>query len=168
MTTDRRSFLQSSALGLGGLAFLTKLPAAEVGNTPVRLDPEVEPIVRLIEETPRNQLLEEVANRIRKGLAYRDVLAGLLLAGVRNVPPRPTVGFKFHAVLVVNSAHLASQASPDAERWLPIFWALDNFKQSQATTIKESGWRMGPVDEPHVPAAHEAKAAFAEAMDTWD
>jgi hypothetical protein len=168
MTPDRRSFLQSSALGLGGLAFLTKLPAAEVGNTPVRLDPEVEPIVRLIEETPRNRLLEEVAERIRKGLSYRDVLAGLLLAGVRNVPPRPTVGFKFHAVLVVNSAHLASQASPDGERWLPLFWALDNFKQSQATTIKESGWRMGPVDEPHVPTAHEAKAAFAEAMETWD
>jgi hypothetical protein len=34
------------------------------------------------------------------------VLAALLLAGVRNIQPRP-VGFKFHAVLVVNSAHLA-------------------------------------------------------------
>src|SRR5205823_14575278 len=37
-----------------------------------------------------------------------------------------------------------------------------------AQTIKESGWRMGPVDEPHVPAAHEARTAFAEAMETWD
>lgn len=168
MTPDRRSFLHSSALGLGGLAFLSKLPAADVGNTPVRLDADVEPLVRVIEETSRDRLLEEVASRIRKGLPYRDVLAGLLLAGVRNVPPRPTVGFKFHAVLVVNSAHLASQASPDAERWLPLFWALDNFKSSQAQTIKESGWRMGPVDEPHVPAAHEARAAFTEAMETWD
>ena len=36
------------------------------------------------------------------------MLAALLLAGVRNIQPRPNVGFKFHAVLVVNSAHLAS------------------------------------------------------------
>ena len=46
--------------------------------------------------------------RIHKGTSYREVLAALLLAGVRNVQPRPSVGFKFHAVLVVNSAHLAS------------------------------------------------------------
>ena len=64
--------------------------------------------------------------------------APVLLAGVRNVQPRP-VGFKFHAVLVVNSAHLASQASPDTDRWLPIFWALDYFKDAQARTARESG-----------------------------
>ena len=56
----------------------------------------------------KSKLLEEIGSRIKKGLAYREVLAGLLLAGVRNVQPRPSVGFKFHAVLVVNSAHLAS------------------------------------------------------------
>jgi hypothetical protein len=62
--------------------------------------------VRLFEDTPRERVLEEVASRVRKGLPYRDVLAALQLAGVRNIQPRP-VGFKFHAVLVVNSAHLA-------------------------------------------------------------
>ena len=65
------------------------------------------------------------------------MLAALLLAGVRNVQPRPSVGFKFHAVLVVNSAHLASLASPDEHRWLPIFWALDHFKSSQARDVRE-------------------------------
>ena len=48
----------------------------------------------------------------------------------------PSVGHKFHAVLVVNSAHLASLASPDSDRWLPIFWALDYFKDSQARDVK--------------------------------
>ena len=94
----------------------------------VRLDSGIEPLVRLLEETPRDKLLEEVGARVKKGLAYRDVLAALLLAGVRNVQPRPNVGFKFHAVLVVNSAHQAAMAGPDNERWLPLFWALDNFK----------------------------------------
>ena len=120
---------------------------------------------RLLEETPRETLLEEVAPRIKKGLRYREVLAGLLLAGVRNVQPRPQVGFKFHAVLVINSAHLASLASPDSDRWLPIFWALDRFKAAQVETHKANGWRMGEVDEAAVPAPSKARQAFIDAME---
>jgi len=174
----RRRVLKASAatgalLGLDGLGFLSRLPvvsAAEAALKPslVKLDGSIEPLVTLLEETPREKLLEEVASRIQKGATYRDVLAALLLAGVRNVQPRPRVGFKFHAVLVVNSAHLASLASPDTDRWLPIFWALDYFKSSQAATQRESGWRMSSVDEKRVPAAAEARAAFTRAMDGWD
>src|SRR5436190_12176611 len=170
---DRRAFLQTSA-ALGGLAFLADLPpvsAAEAKADPnlVALHPDIEPLVRLIEDTPREKLLEEVGSRIKKGaLAYREVLAGLLLAGVRNVQPRPAVGFKFHAVLVVNSAHMAALAAPDRERWLPLFWALDNFKNSQAQNLKESGWRMKPVDDSRVPTPAKAREAFTTAMDNWD
>src|SRR5688572_32759980 len=175
----RRRVLKASAatgalLGLDGLGFLSRLPivsAAEAALKPslVKLDASIEPLVTLLEETPREKLLEEVASRIAKGTTYREVLAALLLAGVRNVQPRPRVGFKFHAVLVVNSAHLASQASPDTDRWLPIFWALDYFKSSQAATQRESGWRMSAVDEKRVPAtAEEAAAALTKAMDAWD
>ena len=67
--------------------------------------------------------------------------------------PRPAVGFKFHAVLVVNAAHLASLSSPDSDRWLPIFWALDYFKSSQASDVEEGDWTMAPVDESAVPRA---------------
>ena len=176
--STRRDFVKRTAvgslLGLGGLEFLSGLPtvtAAETKLDPkiVKLHSEVEPLVRLLEETPREKLLEEVASRIRKGTTYREVLATLFLAGVRNVEPRPNVGFKFHAVMVVNSAHLASLASPDAERWLPIFWALDFFKDSQAKNMSESkGWRMSPVDESAVPPARKAKQAVVAALDQWD
>jgi hypothetical protein len=71
-------------------------------------------------------------------------------------------------VLVVNSAHLASLASPDSERWLPIFWAIDQFKSSQAADVREGNWTMGPVDEVAVPAADRAMKAFTHAMDRWD
>jgi hypothetical protein len=175
---SRRDFLRSAAaggaiLGLGDLSFLSRfrpVTAAEARLDPkvVRLAPEIEPAVRLLEETPRERLLEEVASRIQRGMSYREILAALLLAGVRNIQPRPQVGFKFHAVLVVNSAHLASLSSPDAERWLPIFWALDYFKDSQARDEKEGDWTMGPVKEDAVPPAHRARAAFIEAMDGWD
>ena len=175
--TTRRHFLKTAAgtgalLGLGDLGFLSQLrpvSAAEAKLEPdiVRFNPEIEPLVRLLEDTPRERLLEEVAARIKRGLSYRDLLAALLLAGVRNIQPRP-VGFKFHAVLVVNSAHLASLGSPDSDRWLPIFWALDHFKSSQAQDVKEGDWTMRPVEESKIPAGQKAKQAFIEAVENWD
>jgi hypothetical protein len=78
------------------------------------------------------------------------------------------VGFKVHAVLVVNSAHLASLASPASDRWLPIFWALDYFKSSQARDVQEGNWTMIPVDPSDVPAPSKARQAFVKAMETWD
>jgi hypothetical protein len=175
---NRRRFLQTAGtagalLGLDGLSLLTGLrpvSAADARVDPgrVRLDTGIEPLVELIEETPRERLLEEVGARVRKGLSYRDLLTALFLAGVRNIRPRPNVGFKFHAVLVVHSAHLASLAAPDNERWLPLFWSLDSFKAAQATNEKESGWRLGPVDETNVPTARKARQQFIQAMDDWD
>lgn len=177
LPTSRRRFLQTTAttgagLGLGDLSFLRQLPGvaradAQLDPQSVRFQPEIEPLVRLLEETPRERLLEEVAARIKRGLNYRELLAALLLAGVRNIQPRP-VGFKFHAVLVINSAHLASLASPDTDRWLPIFWALDHFKDSQARDVREGDWTMGAVNEATVPPAAKARQAFTEAMDNWD
>lgn len=175
---SRRSFLSTTALGgaavgLGDFGFLGHLPSVSAADaTPdpkiVQFRPEIEPLVRLLEESPRAQVLEAVASQIKSGVSYRDVLAALQLAGVRNVQPRPSVGHKFHAVLVVNSAHLASISSPDEHRWLPIFWAIDEFKASQARDIQENNWTMAPVDEAAVPSGDKAHAMLVEALDNWD
>src|SRR3954469_10861926 len=174
---QRRSFIKLAAAsgalaGLGDFGFLSRLPsvsAAEAKLDPklVQLHPEIEGLVRLLEDTPRERVLEEVAQRIKHGTTYREIVAALMLAGVRDIQPRP-VGFKFHAVLVVNSALLASLSSPDSDRWLPIFWAIDTFKNSQAANVREGNWHLGPVDEPAVPASHKAKAALISALDQWD
>src|SRR5882724_10357722 len=174
---SRRHFLKTAAsagalYGLGDLSFLSRLPRvspqeARLDTKTVRFHPDIEPLVRFLEETPRDKLLEEVAARIHRGLSYREVLAALLLAGVRNIQPRP-VGFKFHSVLVVNSAHLASISSTESDRWLPIFWALDYFKSAQAEDARQNDWAMAPLDESKVPSSHKAKPAFIEAMDNWD
>ena len=172
---NRRHFLVNSAktgLGLGSLGFLGKLPligAAETTLVPHRVgfQPEYETLVRLLEDTPRERLLEEVASRIKSGTTYRDWLTSLFLAGVRNIQPRP-VGFKFHAVLVINSAHLASQSAPDSDRWLPLFWAMDAFKSSQARDVEEGDWTMKPVDETRLPSPEKAAAEFRAAMENWD
>ena len=173
----RRQFLKTAVVagataGLGDFSFLRYLPSvaaeeARLDSKMVRFHPDIEPLVRFLEETSRERLLEEIAARIHRGLTYRELLAALLLAGVRNIQPRP-VGFKFHAVLVVNSAHLASISSPDSDRWLPIFWALDYFKSAQAQDVHEGDWTMAATDEAKVPAPRKARQAFIQAMDNWD
>ena len=176
---SRRDVLKTGAaagvlVGLGDVSFLSRLGAVSAAEVrlekkAVQLRPEIEPLVRLIEETPRDQLLEEMAGRIRRGTSYQQVLAALLLAGVKNVEPRPNVGFKFHTVLVVNSAHIASVASPPEHRWLPIFWALDYYKSAAARDVEERGdWTMSAVDDSALPPAHRARDEFVAAMDNWD
>lgn len=173
----RRHFLKLSAgmgatLGFSDLSFLGGLPRVSAAEaTPpapaVSLHSELAPLVKLLEDTPRERALEEMASAIRKGASYREVLGALLLAGVRNVQPRP-IGFKFHAVLVVHAAHLASLASPDSDRWLPIFWAIDSFKSSQAADVREGNWTMAELNDSVIPPSHKAKQALIDALDRWD
>ncbi|ODT98579.1 MAG: hypothetical protein ABS79_05645 [Planctomycetes bacterium SCN 63-9] len=173
----RRRFLQqASAIGLGAglgswdqLARITPLAAAEAAVTPemVRFRPEIEPVVRWIEETPRDKVFEAAVSNLKHGLSYRSLLAGLFLAGIRNIKPRP-VGFKFHAVMVINSAHSLGQTAAVTERLLPLFWALDNFKSSQARDIEEGDWTLGPVNESKLPKPHQAKAELVKAGEAWD
>ena len=78
----RRQFLKlasagDAAMGLGGWSFLGKLPpvsAQEARLDPARvvLDASIAPLVRLMEDTPREQILERVADRIRGGTTYRS------------------------------------------------------------------------------------------------
>ncbi len=173
----RRQFLQSaSALGLGAglgsaaaLRAITPANAAEMTLSPeiARFRPEIEPVVRWIEDTPRKSPRGRPIGHLKDGLSYRDLMAGLFLAGIRNVKPQP-VGFKFHAVLVINSAHLLGQTAAVDDRLLPMLWALDNFKNSQAQDVKEGDWTLEKVDESHVPSVSEAKDAFVRAMEAWD
>ncbi len=175
---DRRSFLNSSlalstAFAWRDLSFFSSLPMAATGDFHgediVRLEPDIEPLVRLIEQTPRAELLSKIGREIQQGLSYQELLAGLQLAGVRNVEPRPSVGFQFHTVLVVNSTHLASLASPPQHRWIPLFWALDYFKVAAERDVRERGdWTMSQVDENAVPASHRAREALIAAMEDWD
>lgn len=174
---SRRTFLQSaSAVGLGAglgpwatLGAITPARAAEMALEPeaVRYRPEIEPVVRWIEETRRDEALNVAVAQLNAGLSYRDLFAGLFLAGIRNIKPRP-VGFKFHAVMVMNSAHLLGQTAPVEDRLLPMFWALDNFKSSQAQDVQEGDWTLSKVDEAHLPSPSRAVAELQTAFDAWD
>jgi hypothetical protein len=173
---NRRHVLRSAAMGVGasfagwpGLQAITPRSAAAMRVDPevANFRPEIEPIVAWIERTPRSELFDQTVTKLREGLSYRDLMAGLFLAGIRNIKPRP-VGFKFHAVMVINSAHLLGQSAADSERLLPMFWALDNFKASQAEDIKEGDWTLGRVDEARLPGATSARSELERAFENWD
>jgi len=170
----RREFTRKVAagaalLGLDGLGLANWMPAvsaqeAKLDPKIVRLDSGIEPLVRFLEETPRDRLLERVADRIRAGLSYRELVTALFLACVRNI--LPTGRFNFHCFLMVHAAHQASLASPDGERWLPIFWVLDEFKRAKGP--QDDVEKMPPIDEAKLPSLGKAREAFFKAAEDSD
>src|SRR5215468_12579255 len=134
MPITRRDLLQCVS---GTLASPLLLSRSEAQVTPevLRFSAEIEPLVRLIENTPREKCAEMAVEQLRRGVSYRQVLAALFLAGIRNVNPRPP-GFALHCVFVIYSAHLISLEAPADSRLLPLFYALDDFKASQERDAK--------------------------------
>ena len=65
---DRRAFLAAST-AFGFLRSLPPVSAAEAAVNPnlVAFEPEIEPLVRVLEGMPREKVLEEIGHRIRKG-----------------------------------------------------------------------------------------------------
>ena len=157
---DRRNFLRAAggaaALSLGG------------GTGLARTRPGLDALHRLIEETPRERAAAELAGLIGDGLDRRGALAALAVATSRRVRPFPHVGFRYHAVLALQSAHLAALNLPDVEGWLPVFWALDYFKRAQERERSASGWTMGPPPRPAAATAEEARRRLVDALDRWD
>lgn len=170
---DRRQFFRCGAAAAGGatgLSWLPKLSAAEVElpNNAVQFRSEIEPLVRLLETSPREQLMDRVLAKIRQGTHYQELLAALFLAGIRNVQPRPSVGFKFHSVLVVHSAHQAAIAASNEHRWTPLLWSIDYFKRAQQSDVKEGDWTMAQPPTEKLPDPPQALKALDVAMSKWD
>jgi hypothetical protein len=173
---NRRDFIRSlggsvvaGTAGWNAIQSIVPARAAELQVTPelVRFAPEMESVVRWIEQTPRERVFDVAVEQLKRGLSYRQLLGGLFLAGIRNIKPRP-VGFKFHAVMVIHSAHDLALDSPQPDRLLPFFWALDNFKSSQQRDVDEGDWVLGPVKQSALPGPEEARKRFVEAMERWD
>jgi hypothetical protein len=165
MPTSRRRVLKTiagtAALGLADVAGLRGLHAFADENSPVpatvRFGPDVEPIVRQIEDTPRTDCVRVLIDELRKGLPYRRLLAGVFFAGIRRLN-------SFHDVYKIQPVHqVCSQLRPE-ERLLPLFWAVDGFKKRQ------EDWENPLLTEltGALPASSEAAAELAAALETAD
>ncbi len=175
MKYRRREFLGKIAgaglLGVlpGGHTLVASNAAAKEAKSPpgvVQFSAELEPLVRLIERTPREKCFEMIVDQLRRGVSYRQFVASLFLAGVRDIRPQPP-GFKFHCVFVIHAAHQLSLDARVGDRLLPQLWALDNFKESQERDIKEGDFHLSPA-QGSLPAARGAWNEFHSAMETWD
>src|SRR5579885_3171590 len=154
----RRRFLHAAAR-LSGVLPVSCVWAEKVNAAPdvLRFGPDLEPLVRLIEETPREKCVAMLAEQLRGGLPYRRFLAAIFLAAIRKRNPH-------HSVYLVNSAHQVSLDLRPQERLLPLFWAADHFKWQQETFPTPAVERLtGPL-----PAADKAAAEFHDAMQRLD
>jgi hypothetical protein len=171
----RRRFLRSSvagaSLGFGG--YVGRLPAvaatsddADVTPELVHFSADIEPIVRLIEETPRERCVSVFVDELRRGLPYRHFLAAQYLAAIRAAryhAGRPQ-GYS-HNAFVVHAVHQLSLDLPPAERLLPCFYNIDNFKGMQAGYGKVTGT---PELTGALPPAEKAETELHAAMREWD
>lgn len=168
----RRGFLASGlATTLGATDALFRVGRAAAAEAPLRPDAvrftdDIEPLVRLIEETPRDRVIEEVAVKLRQGLPYNQFLAALFLAGIRDVNPQPP-GFKFHCVFMIHSCNYLANMGPPEERLLPLFFVLDDFKKSQEDDIKLGDFVLSTRDG-NFPTLATAWDELDAGMNTWD
>jgi len=160
-----------AALGLSewaGLLPFSPASADEAKVTPdlIRFSPEIEPIVRLIEETPREKCVPVFIEQLRHGLPYRHFLAAQYLAAIRaaRFHAGRAQGYS-HNAFVVHSIHRLSLDLPVAERLLPSFYNIDNFKGMQQGYGKVTGT---PELTGTLPPAERADEELHAAMREWD
>jgi hypothetical protein len=163
--TTRRRFLKTIAgtasIGLADVTTLSGLRAFadedSVVPANVRFGLDVEPIVRLIEDTPRGDCVRVLIDQLGKGLPYRRLLAGVFFAGIRR-------SNSYHDVYKIQPVHQMCTHLRPEERLLPLFWAVDGFKTRQET------WSNPPLTELSgtLPGSTEAAAELAAALETAD
>jgi len=157
---DRRTFI--NAAGASGLGLGTGLGGAASAAPSGTL-------LGLLEDSSRESLPRQLAQRIRTGLRYQDLLAALVAAAVRNVQPYPDVGYKFHSIMVLRSIDASTQHLGSGDKWLPIIWAADYFKEAQEDERANGGWRMRARAGSGATAnARTARQRLISALDSWD
>jgi hypothetical protein len=117
--TSRRAFLQAAPLslvgaGLVGDRFLLGEEAPRVITGSGR---DLESLIGLIMDTPQDRRVAVVVGELRKGLSYRDLLAGLYLAAVRIESTHP--------VAMVHAANWVAAALPARDVFVPLFFVLN-------------------------------------------
>jgi hypothetical protein len=70
--------------------------------------------------------------------------------------------------MLLRSAHSTQKSLPPAESWLPLVWAVDYFKETQAQEQASSRWHMVPRAASSKANPEAARRALTAALDKWD
>src|SRR5213083_2571499 len=142
----RREFLADvgrgmlvATVGYGKASELGLAPAFAI-DAPDALDfGALEPLVRLMQETPANKLLPALAQRLHDGADLRRLVAAAALANARTFGGEDYVGF--HTMMALApSLHMAREL-PETLQPLPVFKVL----YRNTNRIQEKGGRKEEV-----------------------
>lgn len=171
---SRRSFLSNvstgtlvATLGTAVASDLGLMPSAFARDLETPLDfGDLEPLVRLLQETPLNKLQAEIVSRHRKGESSKRFIAAAALANARTFGGEDYIGF--HTFMALAPAFKMSTLLSGPESTLPILKVL----YRNTNRIHEFGGRSSEVlgflahgtDTPHNAADGTAEIALHEAV----
>src|SRR5882724_2113771 len=159
----RRTFLKTTAkttamIGLGGVSALAQPTPAPIaaGSVELELIPvheDIEPLVRLIQESPRERVVGVMTEQVRRGLSYRRFLAATFLAAVRYFQSGS------HSIFVAHAVNQVGLNIAREDQFLPLFYYLG---------VVRSQYREKPdlrrIPDGKLPAPGLADAVFQSAM----
>ena len=127
------------------------LATAFAGDAPDALTfGELEPLVCLMQETPANKILPQLAEKLKSGTELRRLVAAAALANARTFGGEDYVGF--HTMMALSPAlHMAQELS-GAQQALPVFKVL----YRNTNRIQEKGGRKDEVLHPVTPEKRPA------------
>jgi hypothetical protein len=170
-TRTRRTFLEDIGRGMlvagvgygvaSDLGFVSALGA----DAPERIDfGPMEPLVRLMQETPVNKLVPTLMDRVRAGTSLKDLVAAGALANARTFGGEDYTGF--HTIMALAPAYHMSQEMPEGRQPLPVLKVL----YRNTSRIHETGGVANEVLHPVRPAelssGQDAGDAVREAVRT--
>jgi hypothetical protein len=145
----RRKFLADVGKGMlvAGIGYATaldlELAPAWAAEEPAALTfGELEPLVRLMQDTAAEKLLPEVVQRLKTGTELRQLVAAAALANARTFGGQDYIGF--HTMMALAPSYLMARESSDALRPLPVLKVL----YRNAHRIQEVGGHEAEVLHP--------------------
>src|SRR5207253_10528562 len=104
--------------------------AVELGLSPAAADEEqarlvfgsLEPLARLMEETPTDRLLPLLVERLKTGTDLRQLVAAGALANARTFGGQNYIGF--HALMALPPAYAMARELPPERQALPVLKVL--------------------------------------------
>lgn len=131
-----------------GMATELGLAPAFAADAPEALDfGAIEPLVRLMQETPANKLLPALTSQLKSGVELRRLVAAGVLANARTFGGEDYVGF--HTVMALGPSLYMARELPEKLQPLPVFKVL----YRNTNRIQEKGGRKEEVLHPIKPAA---------------
>ncbi len=166
---SRRAFLKDVATGVV-VASVGPSLASELGYSTAFADQgpdrltfgSLEPLVSLVQETPADRLIPQIVERMRQGLALRDVVAAAALANARTFGGEDYVGF--HTIMAIAPSYHMARELPEERQALPVLKVLHR----NASRIQEFGGVgrevLHPVQPGTIPSERPAGEAVRDAV----